>query len=507
MEALNNNKDKEKEIQQQGEEQGTSESTTEAEVAPVPVVGGMTDEEIEEVVKRLRRGFESERTLAYNWRIQQLKQIVKMIEENETRILDALHKDLGKSKTEGFLTEVHMALNETKQAIHELHSWMKPQPVAVPLAQMKGMSTCLIQPQPLGVVLFISPWNYPFNLCVNPLLGAISAGNCVLVKPSEISVHTSNLLAELIPKYLDEECVAVVEGGVPETTALLKLKFDHIFYTGNGTVGKIVMRAAAEHLTPVTLELGGKSPCIVAKDADFEVAAKRIIWGKFLNCGQTCIAPDYLLVDSSVAEEFTKLLVEKLEAFYGTDPATSPDYGRIVSQRHLARLQGLLQEVEEDAILAGGKAEAESRYLAPTLVKLPGLDSSAHLKLMQEEIFGPILPIIPIDDVDVAIKFINANPKPLALYLFSNNKTTQQEVLDRTTSGGCCINETLMHFTCPTLPFGGVGESGMGSYHGKQSFDTFTHKRSVLNKTTWFDLDVRYPPYTENKVWTLKKLI
>eukprot|EP01098_Paradermamoeba_levis_P006069 TRINITY_DN2525_c0_g1_i2.p1 TRINITY_DN2525_c0_g1~~TRINITY_DN2525_c0_g1_i2.p1 ORF type:complete len:468 (-),score=153.94 TRINITY_DN2525_c0_g1_i2:88-1491(-) len=456
------------------------------------------------IVQSLRETFDTGKTKPLEWRERNLRALLTLAQENEDRICEAAAKDLGKPKFEAMLGEVKTIQGDVTYLLSNVSTWMRPTYVSTPLVQIKGLSSCEIHPQPLGVVLVIGAWNYPFTLSVQPLAGAIAAGNCVLVKPSEVSPHSSALLAELIPKYLDNDCVKVVEGGVAETTEILKQKFDHIFYTGNGAVGKIVMRAAAEHLTPVTLELGGKSPCIVEPDADLDVTSRRIAAGKFMNCGQTCIAPDYVLVNKAVEEPFINKLKETVKSFYGDNAKESKDYCRIVNTRHVERLKALLKDTGEKAtVVIGGDVDESDRYISPTIIK----DVDANSKLMQEEIFGPILPIISYTKLEEAISFINARPKPLALYLFSFNKPVINQVLEQTTSGGACINETVLHVTVHDLPFGGVGESGQGSYHGKASFDCFSHHRSVLNKTTYLDFNLRYPPYTESKMATVMKLL
>jgi aldehyde dehydrogenase (NAD+) len=345
----------------------------------------------------------------------------------------------------------------------------------------------------LGVVLIISPWNYPLQLLLVPLVGAIAAGNCAVLKPSEITPAMSDLFARRLPNYVDRESIQVVEGGVAETTALLAERFDHIFYTGNGTVGRIVMEAAAKHLTPVTLELGGKSPCIVDQHTDLDVAAKRIIWGKFFNAGQTCVAPDYVLVQQAIEDALLARMKQTLVEFFGDDPSKSPDYGRIVNERHHQRLMKLLPGSGE--VVAGGVGDEEKRYIAPTILR----NVPADAPVMADEIFGPILPVLKYAGIDEAIARVNARPKPLALYLFTNDEEVQKRVLERTSSGGVTVNHTLLHLTVPALPFGGVGASGLGAYHGKFSFETFSHRKSVLIKPTWLDLKFIYPPYDKTK--------
>jgi aldehyde dehydrogenase (NAD+) len=354
--------------------------------------------------------------------------------------------------------------------------------------------------EPLGVVLVIAPWNYPVQLLLSPLIGAIAAGNCAVLKPSEVTPTVSRLLATLVPRYLDPACVALVEGGVDETTALLRERFDHVFYTGNGAVAKVVMRAAAEHLTPVTLELGGKSPCIVDRNVDLEIAARRIVWGKFLNAGQTCIAPDYVLVHESRESELLDAMKRTLRAFYGDDPKKSPDYGRVVNERHHRRLAVLLKDGE---VVAGGEADEATRFIAPTILRNVAPDAP----IMQVEIFGPILPVLRVASIDEAVAFVNARPKPLALYVFTRDAQVEEDVIARTTSGGACVNAPLWHIANPELPFGGVGPSGMGSYHGRDSFETFSHRKSVVTKSTRVDPKMAYPPYSKLKTAILKRLM
>jgi aldehyde dehydrogenase (NAD+) len=346
--------------------------------------------------------------------------------------------------------------------------------------------------EPLGLVLIISPWNYPVQLLLSPLVGALAAGNAALLKPSEVTPHVSAALARRVPEYLDSEAVAVVEGGVQEVTALLGERFDHVFYTGNGTVARVVMAAAAKHLTPVTLELGGKSPCIVDDDVDVEIAARRIAWGKFMNAGQTCIAPDYVLVSERREQALVEALAKAIREFYGDDPRATPDYARIVNGRHYQRVARLLKDGD---VVVGGQTDESQNYVAPTLLRNVSPDADA----MREEIFGPVLPILKVKDVAEAIRFVNEREKPLALYVFSNDERVQQEVLSRTSSGGVCVNGTLMHLANARLPFGGVGPSGMGAYHGRHSFETFSHRKSVLRRKLARDPKFLYPPYGKLK--------
>jgi aldehyde dehydrogenase (NAD+) len=453
-----------------------------------------------EVVKRLRSTFDAGHTRPVEWRKAQLAALRTLLAEGEPEMIAALQRDLGKSPVEGFVTEIAMVRAEIDYTLAHLDSWLRPEKVHVPVKQQPG--TARIQRDPLGLVLIIGPWNYPIQLVLAPLVAAIAAGNAAVIKPSELAPASSRVLARLVPEYLDPECVVVVaEGGVPETTALLAERWDHIFYTGNGTVGRVVMEAAARHLTPVTLELGGKSPAIVDRHANVAVATKRIAWGKFVNTGQTCVAPDYVLVDRAVEQELLDGLASTVRSFYGDDPRTSSDYGRIINDRHFARLRGLLESGGEPVV--GGETNAADRYIAPTV--LTAVDAGAPI--MTEEIFGPLLPVLPVDDVDDAIAFVNSREKPLALYIFSEADTVAERVIASTSSGGVAVNATVLHLAVPGLPFGGVGASGMGAYHGRAGFETFSHRKSVLNRPTRLDVPVVYPPYKRWKQKLLRRLL
>jgi aldehyde dehydrogenase (NAD+) len=453
------------------------------------------------VVAGLRATFASRRTLPVEYRKEQLRALDRLLVEREADFLGALRHDLGKPPVEGNLTDLAFVRAEIAETLRHLDTWVKPERVRVPVKQQPGRGS--IHHDPLGTVLIIGPWNYPVQLVLAPLVGAIAAGNTVAIKPSEVAAETSHALARLLPEYLDGDAYVVVEGGVPETTALLAERWDHIFYTGNGTVGRVVMAAAAQHLTPVTLELGGKTPVIVDASADLDVAAKRIVWGKYLNAGQTCIAPDYVLVDRRVEAPLLARMTDAVHAFYGADARASADLGRIVNERHFDRLARLADAEGAGDVVFGGDRDRSSRYYAPTAFR--GTDATAPI--MQEEIFGPLLPTLPVDDLDDAIQFVTARDKPLALYVFAEDEAVQTEVLDRTTSGGVCVNATLFHITVPGLPFGGVGESGMGAYHGRATFDTFTHRKSVLARPTRLDPSIAYPPYTPLKAKLLRKLL
>ncbi|MCW7942779.1 aldehyde dehydrogenase [Streptomyces hygroscopicus] len=427
-----------------------------------------------EAVARLRATFRTGRTKPVEWRTAQLRSLRTMLTENGPELAAALHADLGKSSTEAYRTEIDFTVREIDHTLHHLGEWLNPEPAPVP-AHLGGDATAWTQYDPLGVVLVIAPWNYPAQLLLTPMIGALAAGNAVVAKPSELAPVTSAALARLLPAYLDTEAVAVIEGGVPETTALLAERFDHIFYTGNGTVGRIVMRAAAEHLTPVTLELGGKSPVFVDRGAGLEVVAERLARGKFLNAGQTCVAPDYVLTDPETAAGLEKALVRAVEALYGTDPAAHGEYGRIVNERHFDRLSGL---IDSGRVVVGGGSDRTTKYMAPTVLA----DVDPTSPVMQEEIFGPILPVVTVSGLDEAIDFINDRDKPLALYVFTESDDTRRRIAAETSSGGLGYGLPLAHLTVSDLPFGGVGESGMGSYHGRYSIETFSHRKAVLEK-------------------------
>jgi len=456
-------------------------------MTPIEDIPGIVDEVREGQRSGILRSIEARRT--------QLTQLRRLLTENEAAIVDALAADFGKPPMETYGTEIAFTVGEIDHALKHIDAWTKPTKVKIPLTFKPGAAS--IVPEPLGTVLVIAPWNYPVQLTLAPAIPALAAGNAVVLKPSEVTEHTSALLADLVPRYLDSRVVAVVTGAVPETTALLEQRFDHIFYTGNGNVGRIVMAAAAKNLTPVTLELGGKSPVIVTADADIDVAARRIAWGKFVNGGQTCVAPDYVLVEEAVEDKLLGALLRTVHDFFGESPQTSPDFARIVSSRQFERIAGLLDGGGYDATVCGGERDAATRYISPTV--LAGVKPDAPI--MQQEIFGPVLPVLTVADVDEAINFVNDRDKPLALYVFSQDDATIERVISRTSAGGMCVNQVLMHLAVADLPFGGVGESGMGAYHGKAGFDVLTHHKSVLRKPVKPDPPVMYPPY---KTWKQK---
>ena len=445
-----------------------------------------------ELIDGLRATFASGRTRPLAWRRKQIQGLLDMLANHEGEFIAALKADLGRPVVEAFAADIGISRPHLKHLLANLDRWAKPEKVSPGFRSLPA--TAEIIKEPLGVALVISPWNYPIQLLVEPLAAALAAGNCVVAKPSELSPACTAVLARLIPQYVDNDAVIVVEGGVPETTALLEHAFDHILFTGSTNVGKVVMAAAAKHLTPVTLELGGKSPTIVAADADLKVAARRIVFGKCINAGQTCIAPDYVLAEASTRDRLVDEIITALGVFYGRDIEHNDDYGRIITERHHGRLMNLIGS-SGGKIVCGGDGDVTTRYIAPTVIVDPDLSS----KLMEEEIFGPVLPIIAVESIDEAIRFVNDRPKPLALYLFTADDALADDVLARTSSGGACINHCMVHLLPDDLPFGGVGPSGMGSYHGKASFDTFSHHRSVVRKSTRPDPSLLYAPYTAFK--------
>lgn len=452
-------------------------------------------DQIAPIVAAARRAYAAGRTRPHEWRVGTLRALRQLVVDRESELLDALAADFGKPRLEAWATELGFVLSDIDHTLANLPAWTKPEHVPTPVAFKPGQS--FIVPEPVGVVAVIAPWNYPVQLLLLPMIAAIAAGNAVIGKPSELAPATDAVVARLI-RDLGDAAVGVVQGGVAETTELLTHRFDHILYTGNGRVARVVMRAAAEHLTPVTLELGGKSPAIVSRNANVAVAARRIAWGKFVNAGQTCIAPDYVLVERPVHDQLVAEIGTQITAFYGDDPQRSPDLARIVNEPHFHRLEKLLHC---GTVAHGGTTDVDSRYIAPTVLTGITRDDA----VMGEEIFGPILPIIAVDSLDEAIAFVNADEKPLALYTFSEHDDDNDLVLHGATSGGACVNGTLMHISNPHLPFGGVGESGMGAYHGKFGFDTFSHRRAVHTRSTKIDPGMLYPPYTATKEKLIRK--
>ncbi|WP_206486357.1 aldehyde dehydrogenase family protein [Thalassotalea sp. G2M2-11] len=425
-----------------------------------------------------------------NWRKSQLKQIKKLVEENEQAWLDALHQDLGKPAVEAWITEVSYLSGDVDHVLKRLNKWVKKRKVATPVVAQPGRSYIL--PEPLGTVLIIGAWNYPLQLVLAPLVAVVSAGNCAIIKPSELAPATSALLAKLVPQYLDPQAISVVEGGVEETTALLTQPFDHIMYTGNGQVARIVMTAAAKHLTPVTLELGGKSPVYIDQSADLNITAQRLAWGKWMNAGQTCIAPDYVLIDKQLIPALVTALKQQLKNMFGEDASKSESYGRIINERHATRIASYLDTGE---IAHGGTVDIDAKYIEPTIITNPAIDSP----LMTDEIFGAILPILPIENFEQAKSFIKQREKPLSAYIFTKDKTQLTQWQQEISAGNQCINDVIMFNAVPDLPFGGVGPSGMGQYSGKAGFDNFSHLKSVLTRPFLKDLPVRFAPYTKLK--------
>lgn len=446
----------------------------------------MTNEQIRSLLEKQRAYFKSGVTVPVKFRIGQLKKLYAVVKKYEDEICDALTADLGKSRYEGFMCEVGMVLSEVSYMLGHVKRFAKRKTVRTPLAQFASRS--FKQPVPYGNTLIMSPWNYPFLLTMGPLVDAVAAGNTAIVKPSAYSGATSAIIKKLLGEAFPPEYIAVVTGGRAENAALLEQKFDLIFFTGSGTVGKEVLRRAAEHLTPAILELGGKSPCIVDATADFKLAAKRIVFGKYLNCGQTCVAPDYILCERSVKDAFVAEVVKQIKIQYGENPLANKDYGKIINRKHFDRLVGLIDKTK---VVAGGNADPDTCRIAPTV-----MDNVTEADVvMGEEIFGPIMPVLTFDRFDSVVDDLKNKDKPLALYLFSNDKKRIERVMTELSYGGGCINDVVIHLATSEMGFGGVGESGMGSYHGKDGFDAFTHYKSVVDKKTWIDLPMRYQPY------------
>ncbi|KAB2085485.1 hypothetical protein ES319_A05G401100v1 [Gossypium barbadense] len=473
-------------------------STTMEEVKPA-----FDSDKAAVLVNELRKTFNSGKTKSYEWRISQLESISKMIDEKEKEIVEALQKDLSKPELEAFLSEILMARSSCKLALKELKQWMMPQKVETSLATYP--SSAEIVAEPLGVVLVISTWNFPFSLSLDPVIGAIAAGNAVVLKPSEIAPATSSLLSRLVGEYMDKSAIIVVEGAVAETSALLEQKWDKIFFTGGARVGRIVMAAAAKNLTPVTLELGGKCPAVVDSNVNLQVTARRIVAGKWVcNNGQACIGVDYIITTKELAPKLIATLVNVVEEIFGKDLMESKERSRIINSFHFKRLVNLLEEDKVSSkIVFGGQRDESQLQIAPTIL----LDVPEDSMILQEEIFGPLLPIITVERLEDSFAMINRKPKPLAAYLFSDDEQIKRKFVQNIYAGGMAINDTILQVTVPTLPFGGVGESGMGSYHGKFSFDAFSHKKAVLYRSFAGDSPTRYPPYTPGKKKQIKALL
>ena len=453
---------------------------------------------IEEIVKKEREYFKTGATLSYKFRLNALKKLKEAIIRNEKEIMNALFLDLGKSATESYMCEVGMVLSELKYAIRHLKEWIKRDRVTTPLAQFPSKS--FIVKEPLGVVLVMSPWNYPFMLAIDPLIGAIGAGNCVVVKPASYAKNTSLVIKKLLGECFDERYVSVVLGGREENSALLEQRFDYIFFTGSVSVGKFVAEKASKNLTPVTLELGGKSPCVIDKTANLKISARRLAFGKFLNVGQTCVAPDYLLIEKSVKEEFLKYFKAEIVKMFGEEPLKNESYGKIINEKHFNRICGL---IDKDKVIFGGESDEKSQKIAPTILDNVTLDDAC----MKEEIFAPILPVITYEKVEEAINIISKFEKPLALYLFSTDKVTINKFLNTVPYGGGCVNDTIIHLATTKMGFGGVGYSGYGSYHGKRSFLLFSHEKSIVKKSPSIDLPIRYQPYSKLKDKLIRKFL
>ncbi|MGN8225283.1 aldehyde dehydrogenase [Gracilimonas sp. BCB1] len=450
-----------------------------------------------EFLERQRTYFESGATKSVDFRIHQLQTLKKLLTQHEEEFMQAVYKDFKKPELETYATELGILHNEISYVLKNLKKWSKPQKISGVLANFPSKNYTVAEPY--GSVLVIAPWNYPVQLALLPLVGAIAAGNTAVIKPSELTPHTSSAIKEILGKWFKEEFIAVAEGGVETNQDLLAQDFDYIFFTGSTRVGQIVMEAAAKNLTPVTLELGGKSPCIVDETADLRTAARRIAWGKFVNAGQTCVAPDYLLIQSKVKDKFLEHFKESIRDFYGVNPKLSPDYPRIVNEAHFDRLEGYLGDGK---IFCGGKMDRRERYIEPTVL----VDVKEGSGVMEEEIFGPILPVLTFEKLPDAIDIINSKNKPLALYLFSKDSDAEAKVIEKCSFGGGAINDVLAHLGNHHLPFGGVGKSGMGAYHGKYSFDTFSHTKSIMKKPFWLDIPFRYAPYKGKLKWVKRVL-
>ena len=450
----------------------------------------MTEQEIRQILEKQHRLFQEGATLPVSFRLSQLQKLKDGIRRYEEKLDRALEADLGKSRMESYMCEIGLTLSELTWMQKHLRSLVREKRVSTPLAQFAARS--FRSPSPYGTVLIMSPWNYPVLLALGPLIDAIAAGNTVVIKPSAYAEHTSAVLKEMLKECFPSEYVAVVTGGRAENKALLEQRFDKIFFTGGKTVGREVLRHAAEYLTPVTLELGGKSPCIVDKSAKIPLAAKRIVFGKYLNCGQTCVAPDYILCDRTVYAELILALQKEITTQFGEDPLKNPDYGKIINRKHYDRIMGL---IDPDKVVCGGCGDGQSLRIAPTIMKNVTFSDT----VMGEEIFGLVLPILTYDTLEEAINIVEEHPHPLALYLFSEDKGAQKKVLELCHFGGGCINDTIIHLATSAMPFGGVGESGMGGYHGKTGFETFSHFRSIVDKKTWMDLPIRYQRYSRMK--------
>ena len=452
---------------------------------------------MENIVSKQQAFFDDGHSRNVSFRKQQLRKLKSILQDNEEKFFDALHSDFKKSAYETFGTELLVTYQEIDHLVANISDWAKAKKVSGSLLNFPSRSK--IHQQPYGVVLVIGAWNYPMQLAMNPALGSLAAGNSTIIKPSELAPHTSSLLAELINQNFDPGFLRVVEGDAEVTQSLIAQSLDYIFFTGSSRVGKIIMKSAAEYLTPVTLELGGKSPAIVDQKVNLPVAAKRIAWGKFINAGQTCVSPDYVYVHESQKKKFCRLIEENIREFYGADPQKSEDYARILNRNHFDRLKGL---IDPKKVMYGGNTQEDDLYIGPTVMTGVTWEDP----VMQEEIFGPVLPVLTYDKLNEVISAVKARSKPLALYIFSSDGDTQQRIIDEIPCGGGCINDTVAHLANLELPFGGIGQSGFGNYHGKASFDLFSHSKSIMKKSTWFDMSFRYPPYDGKMKW-LKRFV
>ena len=454
--------------------------------------------QIEKIMETQRRFFASGKTFDVEFRIRMLDRLEGAILKYEDDLCQALKADLGKSEDEAYMCEIGLTLSELRYIKKHVRGWSRDRRVLSPIAQFHAKSFTV--QEPYGVVLVMSPWNYPVLLTLEPLIGALAAGNCCVVKPSAYSSETSRVMAVLLRAAFPEKYVAVVEGGRQENQALLEQKFDYIFFTGGVEVGKMVMEKAAAHLTPVTLELGGKSPCIVDQTADIRLAARRIVFGKYLNCGQTCVAPDYVLVERSVHDRLVKRIQKEIVRMYGSEPLKNPLYGKMINRKHFERVMRL---IDREKVVHGGTGSMDTLQIAPTVLDGVTVEDA----VMQEEIFGPVMPVLTVNSMEKVYRFVTARPKPLALYLFTSDKETERRFLREASFGGGCINDTIIHLATSRMGFGGVGNSGMGSYHGKKSFETFCHEKSIVKKDTWIDLPMRYQPYKEWKAKLVRMFV
>lgn len=457
-------------------------------------------EDVEIILKEHHDFFETQATKSIDFRIKQLKKLKMGIKKYEDEIYAALKKDLRKNKVESYTTEIGFTYNSIEEAVKNLRKWARPKKVKTPI--FLAPSKSFIISEPYGTVLIMGPYNYPFQLIIEPLIGVIAAGNCAVLKPSEVSPNVADVICRMTAEIFDADYIRSLEGGIETNTSLINADFDYIFFTGSVVVGKIVMQAAAKNLTPVTLELGGKSPVIVDKSCNIRDAARKIIWGKTVNAGQTCVAPDYVFAHQSIKNELIEEMKRALREFYGAEIQKSESLGRIINERHFNRLKAILEK-DKEKIVYGGQYDAEDKYISPTIIEASSYDAAC----MQEEIFGPILPIMTYDSLNKVIVSINKHPKPLALYLFANDKNVEAEVINKISSGGVSINDTILHLANPQLPFGGVGNSGIGSYHGEESFKTFSHRKSVLKKSSRVNIPLMYPPYSQKKLDIIKKFL